>query len=230
MKYSMEKMNIVFLLLLISKWEILAIKYESRDDNHDFKVALSDKFIIGASNLRKTYIFYSISNIIENSSCTINNPHIDLNIYGLSVLTTKLNNIVSFIQLAENKTSKSIVLSRIIMNLTICDNDPVLQPVFHHTIVWNKGHQEHMFLKVDPQEKFAYIFADSFVLSYDLFIDQIKQINRTKSIMFDNNYESFTPYAFDLKNNWAAIVGFHSIQNNSRSKQCLIYLDFNHCV
>ncbi|UJR19390.1 hypothetical protein I4U23_022520 [Adineta vaga] len=211
-------MEIIFLLLVfIYKCSTLAMKYESKEDIHDFKVALSDHFIVGASNLRKTYIFYSISNIIQNSSCIINNPYVELNIYGLSILTMKQNNLVTFVQLAENKTSKSAVLSRVTMDLITCAKDPQLQ----HTTVWNEDHQEHMFLKVDPQEKYAYIFADSFILSYDLFTDRITQINRTNSIIFGNNYGSFTPYAFDLKNDWAAVAGFHLIQNNSRSKQCL---------
>ncbi|CAF4385587.1 unnamed protein product, partial [Adineta steineri] len=107
------------------------------------------------------------------------------------------------------------------MNLTTCGNNRKPQPVFHHTTVWNEDHQEHMFLKVDPQEKFAYVFADSFILSYDLFTDQINQINKTNSIVFGNSYGSFAPYAFDLKNDWAAVAGFHLIQNYSRSKQCL---------
>ncbi|CAF1503763.1 unnamed protein product [Adineta steineri] len=107
------------------------------------------------------------------------------------------------------------------MNLTTCGNNLKPQPVFHHTTVWNEDHQEHMFLKVDPQEKFAYVFADSFILSYDLFTDQINQINKTNSIVFGNSYGSFAPYAFDLKNDWAAVAGFHLVQNYSRSKQCL---------
>jgi len=107
------------------------------------------------------------------------------------------------------------------MNLTTCDNDPKSAPIFHHTTVWNEDHQEHMFLKVDPQEKFAYIFADSFILSYDLFTNQINQMNKTNSIIFGNSYGSFIPYVFDLKNDWAAVAGFHLIRNNSRSKQCL---------
>ncbi|CAF1310768.1 unnamed protein product [Adineta steineri] len=133
----------------------------------------------------------------------------------------KQNNIISFVQLAENKTSKSIVVTRITVNLTICGNNLKPQPVFRHTTVWNEGHQEHMFLKVDPREKFAYVFADAFILSYDLSFDKINQINRTNSIVFGNSYGSFTPYAFDLKNDWAAVAGFHLIQNYSRSKQCL---------
>ncbi|CAF3978164.1 unnamed protein product [Adineta steineri] len=107
------------------------------------------------------------------------------------------------------------------MNLTTCNNDPKSQPIFNHTTVWKEDHQEHMFLKVDPQEKFAYIFADSFILSYNLSINRINQINNTNSIIFGDNYGLFTPYAFDLKNDWAVVAGFHSTQNNSRSKQCL---------
>ncbi|UJR19701.1 hypothetical protein I4U23_022835 [Adineta vaga] len=221
MTYIMVKIGIVYLVLLIFKWEILAMKYELKEDNHDFKIALNDNFIVGVSNLRKTYIFYSIFNVNRNSSCLINNPHSDLNIYDLSILTMKQNNIISFIQLAENKTCKSTVLTRITMNLTTCSNDPKPQPLFHHTTVWNEGHQEHMFLKVDPQEKFVYVFADSFILSYDLVIDQINEINQTNFVVFGNNYGTFTPYAMDLKNDWAAVAGFHSTQNNSRSKQCL---------
>lgn len=217
----MMKIQSVFILFVILKWMTLAIKYESKEDNHDFKVALSDNFIVGTSNLKKTYIFYSISNVTQNSACTIKNPYSELNIYGLSILTMNHNNIVSFVQLAENKTSTSVVLSRVTMNLTTCDNDSKQKPVFRHTIVWAEDHQEHMFLKVDPQEKFVYIFADSFILSYDLFTNQINQINQTNSIVFGNNYGSFTPYAFDLKNDWAAVTGFCLTHNNSRSKPYL---------
>ncbi|CAF0999541.1 unnamed protein product [Adineta ricciae] len=218
-------MEVAFLLLLlIFEWKTLAIKYESADDSHDLKVALSDEFIVGVSNLRKIYNFYSVSNITQNSSCTTNNPHSELNIYGLSVLKMKQNHVVSFVQLAENKTSKSTVFSRITMNLTTCDSDPGSQPVFQHLTVWTKGRQEHMFLKVDRRENFAYIFADSFIFSYDLLLNQINQIDRTNSIMFDSSYESFTPYAFDIKHDWAVVAGSHSVQNQSRSKQCLYIL------
>ncbi|CAF1499308.1 unnamed protein product [Adineta ricciae] len=214
-------MEIVILLLLILKWQILAMRYESKEDIHDLRVALNDQFIIAASNVQKTYIIHSISNIISNSSCIINNPYRELNIHGISILTMNQNNLVSFVQLAENITSMSTIISQITLNLTKCNNTLKRRKSFHHTIVWDNERQEHMFLKIDPQQKFAYVFADSFILSYDLLNNQIDQINRTNSIIFGNSYGSFTPYAFDLKNDWAAVAGFHIIQNNSRSKQCV---------
>ena len=203
------------LILYVIEWKILAMRYESKEDIHDMKVALSDHFIVGASNVRKTYIFYSIAGRSEKMSCIINNPSSELNIYGLTILQMKRTSILSFIQLSENKTSKSTVLTRATINLSMCDS------TFYHTTIWNEDHQEHMFLKIDPQEKFAYIFADSFILSYELSVNRIDQISQTNALIFGNDYGSFIPYAFDLKNDWAAVAGFHSIQNNSYSRQCL---------
>jgi hypothetical protein len=69
--------------------------------------------------------------------------------------------------------------------------------------VWKTGHKESMILEVDPQEKYAYVFADSFILSYDLSTNTI-QDNRT----FYSFNKTVIPTAVDLTNEWAFMIGY----------------------
>ncbi len=78
----------------------------------------------------------------------------------------KNDSIISFVQIAENTTSQETVLSIITMDSLSCGD--VTTPNMYNTIVWSGGHQEYMSIRVDPQEKFASVFSDSFILSYDL--------------------------------------------------------------
>ncbi|CAF3838231.1 unnamed protein product [Rotaria sp. Silwood1] len=76
--------------------------------------------------------------------------------------------------------------------------------------IWTNGHQESILLKIDPQEKYAYVFADSFVLSYDLSTNKVVQtFNNT---FFDDNTEKFIPTAVDLTNEWAVVTGYSPSQ------------------
>ena len=75
-------------------------------------------------------------------------------------------------------------------------------------IVWTRGQQESILLKVDPQEEYAYVFADSFVLSYNLLTKKVVELfNNT---FFDQDEETFIPKAVDLTNNWAVVTGYSS--------------------
>ncbi|CAM2721542.1 unnamed protein product [Rotaria socialis] len=87
--------------------------------------------------------------------------------------------------------------------------------------VLNNIGQAHILIKVDIQEKYAYVFADSFILSYNLLTNELYQNNETNVVHCDGDNGSFIPHAADLSSKWAAMVGFHRIQNSSRSKSCI---------
>ncbi|CAF3816648.1 unnamed protein product [Adineta steineri] len=103
----------------------------------------------------------------------------------------------SFVQISENETSNDVILSLVSFKLTNCNNST--PPIAYDKTVWKNGHQESMLLKIDPQEKYAYVFADSFMLSYDL---------STKNVAIYEFNQNIIPIAFDLTNEWAFLIGY----------------------
>ncbi|CAM4831912.1 unnamed protein product [Rotaria magnacalcarata] len=145
----------------------------------------------------------------------------DVYVYSLSVLKPKSDQIVSFLQVVKNIKSKSVLLNRIDINLSEFHNSVNYQYRKSSGKTLNNIGQEQILIKVDTQEKYAYVFADSFILSYNLLTNELYQNNETNVVNCDGDNGSFIPHAVDLRNKWAAMVGFHRIQNNSRNKPCL---------
>ncbi len=119
----------------------------------------------------------------------------------------KNDSIISFVQIAENTTSQETVLSIITMDSLSCGD--VTTPNMYNTIVWSEGHQEYMSIRVDPQEKFAHVFSDSFILSYDLSTNSVDQFVETTNGTFWNEMK-VTIRTFYLTNEWALVAGYTS--------------------
>lgn len=218
----MKKQNLLILLLLF-KWPVLTMAYILEEDaeNEDVKVSLNDNFTIAAFNSEKFYVLYFVSSSFKNTSYQIPFENCDSYVYSVSALTTKNNRIVSFVQVAKRTKSKSIVLNRITIDLTGIYKKVEYLYRYRIDTILNKTDQEYILLKIDPQEKYAYVFADSFILSYNLLTNKVDKINETDAVDCDGYTGSFIPYAVDLKNEWAAVAGFHRVQNSSRNRPCL---------
>ncbi|CAF3483602.1 unnamed protein product [Rotaria socialis] len=220
-------------MLLAFKWRVLAKEYTPKEGSRksDVKMSLNDNFTVAAFNSDKFYVLYSVSNnsmlnnsMLNNSIKTyykINYRKDDVYVYSLSVLKSKSDQIISFLQLVKNIKSNSVLLSRIDINLSKFHYSANYQYRKSINKVLNNIGQEHILIKVDTQEKYAYVFADSFILSYNLLTNELYQNNETNVVHCDGDNGSFIPHAADLRNKWAAMVGFHRIHNSSRNKPCL---------
>jgi hypothetical protein len=218
----MKTQNLLILLLLF-KWRALATEYilEQDVESKDVKVSLNDNFTIAAFNSEKFYILYFVSNSFKNISYQIPFENCDIHVYSISALTMKNNMTISFVQVVKKTRPNFIVLSRVTIDLTdIYTNTEYLYRYRNDTTL-NKTDQEYILLKVDPQEKFAYVFADSFILSYNLLTNKVDKMNETNVLDCDGYNGSVIPYAFDLRNEWAVVAGLHRIHNGSRNKPCI---------
>ncbi|CAM4814317.1 unnamed protein product [Rotaria magnacalcarata] len=210
-------------MLLVIKWRVLAKEYTPKEGSRksDVKMSLNDNITVAALNSDKFYVLYSVSNNSIKTYYKINYHEDDVYVYGLSVLKTKSDQIVSFLQVVKNIKSNSVLLSRIDINLFEFRNSVNYQYRTSIDKLLNNIGQGHILIKVDTQEKYAYVFADSFILSYNLLTNELYQSNETNVVNCDGDNGSFIPHAADLSNKWAAMVGFHRILNSSRSKSCL---------
>ncbi|CAF1936970.1 unnamed protein product [Rotaria magnacalcarata] len=210
-------------MLLVIEWRVLAKEYTPKEGSRksDVKMSLNDNFTVAAFNYDKFYVLYSVSNNSIKKYYKINYRENDVYVYSLSVLKTKSDQIMSFLQVVKNIKSNSVLLSRIDINVSEFHNSVNYQYRKSIDKVLNNIGQEHILIKVDTQEKYAYVFADSFILSYNLLTNELYQNNETNVVHCDGDNGSFIPHAADLRNKWAAMVGFHRIQNSSRNKPCL---------
>jgi hypothetical protein len=194
-------MQVLFILLLTFHWRTVAVSYKSNDDAHGVRMSFNDHFVVAAFNHENKYYirFLSTNKDIE---CVIPYEKPELYVYSLSVLKMKKESeIFSFVQISENETSNDVILSLVSFEITNCNN--ASPPLTSDKTVWKKGHQESMMLKIDPQEKYAYVFADSFMLSYKL--------STKDDQMNDSVYEfnqTIIPTAVDLTNEWAFLIGY----------------------
>jgi hypothetical protein len=194
-------MQALLILLLTFCWRTVAILYRSNDDAHGVRISFNDHFVVAAFNHENKYYirFLSANKDIE---CVIPYEKSELYVYSLSVLKMKKKSeIFSFVQISENETSKNVILSFVSFKITNCINSS--PPITSDKTVWKNGHQESMMLKVDPQEKYAYVFADSFMLSYDL---STKHNQRNDSVHEYN--QTIIPTALDLTDEWAFLIGY----------------------
>ena len=178
------------------------------NDAHGLKMSANDNFTVYALETYKAYLLHRLWTTVE-AECAIQYINPEFYVYGLLALTMRDNSNISFVQIAENTTSQEAVLSIITFNSDLCSGFFV--PQGQDTIVWTQSHQEYMSIKIDPQEKFAYVFADSFILSYDLSTNLVDQFIDTTNGTFWNNHQ-VTVRSFDLTNEWALVAGYTSFQ------------------
>jgi hypothetical protein len=89
-----------------------------------------------------------------------------------------------------------------------------------HTLIWSGIHQQYMLLKVIPSQKYAYVFADSFVLSFDIPDNLIIELRNLSTLW------SF-PVTLDLTDKWAILVSFIANMNitTDEERTKLIYMN-----
>ncbi|CAF4494555.1 unnamed protein product [Rotaria sp. Silwood2] len=202
-------LKILLILLLAFEWWILINANESNDDfSYGLRVSLNDNFTVATFNKFHTYAIRFLSKMI-NIECEIRYRYPELNVYSLSALMMKPeSDTFSFVQISENTSSHHVILSVVTSNITNCKRKN--EPTMLNQIVWTHGHQESILLKADPQEEYAYVFADSFVLSYNLFTKKV--IQSFNNTFFDENVETFIPKAVDLTNELAIVTGYSPYQ------------------
>ena len=69
-----------------------------------------------------------------------------------------------------------------------------------------------MFLKVDPSQRYAYVFADSFVLSFDIRTMTIVEHKNISALTIRSN---FRVHAVDITDTYAILVGFDDVPPRS---------------
>lgn len=196
---------LLVLLVTFNYRRSFAIKYKVNDDTaRGLRISFNNNFSIAAFNGFHRYILRFPSERF-NIECAIYYRYQDFYVYSLAALTMKSESTnFSFIQIGENTTSHNVILSVVTSDISSC-NTNTLPIMLDHTI-WTKGHQESILLKTDRNEEYAYVFADSFVFSYDLSSNKIvQQVNNT---FFPRNEEKFIPTAFDLTYEWAVVIGY----------------------
>ena len=194
--------EILLILLLAFTWRVPAVSYKPNDDAHGVRMSFNNDFTVTAFNDEYKYHIRFLS-ANQDLQCIIPYQNCDLYVYSLSVMPMEKNHkTFSFVQISENQTSNYAILSLVTFTLAHCNSSSPL--TVSDKIVWKNGHQESMMLKVDPQEKYAYVFADSFILSYDLSTQEIQQEN----ITFYGASKTIIITAFDLTNEWAFMIGY----------------------
>ncbi|CAM2729377.1 unnamed protein product [Rotaria socialis] len=136
------------------------------------------------------------------SPCYIPYQNRELYVRGLAALPMVPNSdTFSFVQIGQKKKSKKVILSLHTMSIADCGKT-IAVTAFNETI-WEGRHQQSILLKVNPQETYAYVFADSFTLSYDLMTNKIQTNIGTFN---GTDQELIVPISFDLTNELAFVV------------------------
>ena len=210
--------------------------YDLNDDAHGLRFAGNDKFIISAFNAYELYALRSLL-ISSNKECIVPYPHSDLYVYSLATvdlpnITTNNSELAAFVQIAENMTSSSdsltnVVLSLFVVNIssTACAAGSTYVNMTEIIIWTNQVHQEYMLIKVDPQQKYVYVFTDLAVFSYDLATNTMDQLVFMNDTVFWQNLTKISVRSFDLTNGWALVAAYASESNAIRSRYYALLLE-----
>ena len=210
-KRMVMRMRVPAILWLTFQWWIIAERMEFNEDTRNLVWSVTADFVIYAWNRHNIYWIYFPPG---SQTYKMPYPHSELNVYSLRGLTGKANNSTfTFVQIAQNTTSDDIVLSRVTFNFThlqlthVFPSKSLMKPEIHELWKQNTDYQEYMFLKVDPQEKYVYLLADSFIFSYDLSTN-IYRFQPTNGTFYGKSAKKFIPYAFGVTDTRAIIVAF----------------------
>lgn len=217
-----QVIGIWYALLILSIVSLVRSDYELKDDSaHGVRIASNDQLTVFARNIDGGYVvLYSMGGQLYN--CTMAYPDPDYYVYSLDVMRNKnetnLTNTYTFVQVAENKTNNSGDRLSVV---TVVAHYPKCNASFNHTHIWNGIHQEYMNVKVDPRGQYAYVFADSFVLSFDIARNQIHELNSSFPHL---------PRAFDLTDTWAVVAGLGFYYNYVYPMVYLVQLQPLSCI
>ncbi len=79
-----------------------------------------------------------------------------------------------------------------------------------------------MLLKVTPSQKYAYVFADSFALSFDIINNRIIELRNISTLWYFPS--TVIPHAFDLTDKWAIVATFALVPNNPKIAIIAVFL------
>jgi len=104
-------------------------------------------------------------------------------------------------------------------------NETATNVSMRHTLIWSGIHQQYMLLKVALSQKYAYVFADSFVLSFNIPDNLIIEL-RNLSTLWSFPITA-VPHALDLTDKWAILVSFIANMNitTDQERNKLIYMN-----
>ncbi|CAF1682228.1 unnamed protein product, partial [Adineta ricciae] len=105
--------------------------------------------------------------------------------------------------------------------MIILDNMTIGNITIRDTLIWNGTHQEFMLLKVSPSQRYAYTFADSFVLKFDITQNRIVELKASQN--FYPIPEKY-PHAMDLTEDWALIAAYAATPGNANLAAPIVFL------
>ena len=234
---SILSFSIVFLLIINTKYIAWCARtYDTNDNAHGLRFAGNNKIFVGAFNTFRRYALRSLSKS-SNKQCVLTYPRPELYVYSLAVvdlpgITANNSELAAFVQIAENMTTSSnsltnVVLSVFILNISseACAGDKTYIKIIE-TVVWTEAiHQEYMLLKVDPQQKYVYVFTDIEAFSYELATNRIDQRVLMNDTLFWQNRTKISTRSFDLTNEWALLAAYARAPNPVRSRYYVLFLE-----
>ena len=201
------RVRVLLILLLTFEWPVGYGTIYYHEDGRNLPFSVTDQFFIQGINDIQEYIVNVLS---ANYWCKVEYGRSRVFIYSLFALRMKPESkTFPFIQIAYNQSSNRTVLSLVTLNLTNCYPGEVSMTL--DTTLWEGDRRKYMLLKVDPQEKYAYVLTDALIFSYDLSTKHLGYFQQ-KDMTFNKSLEDeFIPYAFDVSNELAVIVGYSVI-------------------
>ena len=199
----MQQWSFIGVRLLFVSSVVMSMEHDLSDDGaHGVRISGNDVFTVFARNSELTYeLTFARYNYCE---VPYRNDY-NYFVYSLAVLTDErtLTNPpnFTFVQVAETMTpERQVILS--ILSIERFGRYCSLED-WYEIPIWNGTHQPYMQIKVDPQGRYAYVFADAFLLSFDILAMNVKQMRRIKEVFKD----TYHPRAFDLTDTWAIVTG-----------------------
>ncbi|UJR14377.1 hypothetical protein I4U23_001373 [Adineta vaga] len=184
---------------------IFSISFETDDDAHGLRIFMNEQYIVGAFNIYAYYLIEYLIGPMSTSTYNICHPYLaddrqKYYIYSISGMSMIDNETIRFVQLAEDTTSLDVVLSVV---QTTCFHTSYVD-----TIICQNCHQQYLQIEIDSQEKYAYIMADSFLLSYDLVNNTIIQNFTFGDIVLSQTRERIFFRSFVITDQWAFVTGY----------------------
>jgi len=205
--YIKQRINICYVILLFITQASVLSCYEIYDDSaRGLRVASNNQVTVYARNVETTILVY-----FDFNGYPINCVDYPDNffVYSLDVIKNQVEteppDNFTFVCVWGMSNNATIVLSVVKVNVDSngCTSDGV------DTSIWNGTEQAYINVKVDPRGQYAYVFADSFSLSFDILQNKIVECVPTDSLF---QVWPYLPRAFDLTDKWAVVAGLVQTQ------------------
>ena len=206
----MRSQALLIMLLTFRCW-ILAERLELNEDIRNVMWSITSDIIIHAWNNRGIYWIYIPT---QSQAYIALYRYTELYVYSLCGLTMgSRNDTFAFLQIAQNVTSNEIVLSRVTLKfshlqpISINVSTPWIKPETSEMWKEKYDYQSYLFLKIDQEEKYAYVLADSFLLTYDLSTN-VHRLQPTNGTFYGDIIGRVIPHAFSVIKDKIIIVAF----------------------